>query len=212
MISPNLISREKKLNTELNNFLCNLTGENIDYVTKLNSNNFIELKRVLQDINNILTLKLSFKFIDELQRHFNFSEEWNSRNKEKIDRVNPNTKGFDIKIDTPIKIIAEIKCNVPCNSNGTRFEAAQKREIFKDAHKLMHKTLDETKEYFKFLVLLDNNNLNGAVTALLNYKAQKTNQERENRMLVKDLMKVFENTFKLDELSTNFIYIYKLSL
>ena len=78
-----------------------------------------------------------------------------------IERTNANANGFDVQVSDKIGetdgIVAEVKCNIPVKPD--RFGAAQLTNLKKDVEGLLHgktkaKGLD-TKNYLKFLVLLD---------------------------------------------------------
>ena len=69
------MNREEKLKSEFNNFLVSkLQLNNIDYYSTLSTKDFIDLKSVLSNINNIITMKLTLNFIDTLTEIFHFSE------------------------------------------------------------------------------------------------------------------------------------------
>ena len=73
-----------------------------------------------------------------------------------IDQQKPNTAGFDIVIEFPYKIIAEVKCLVPVN-DGYEYGAMQWIGIMNDVIKLKKgtKKITNTDSYFKFIFLLN---------------------------------------------------------
>jgi hypothetical protein len=57
---------------------------------------------------------------------------------EKVNSQNSNANGFDIYYPSEeIKIIAEIKCNIPINKKSS-FGAAQRNGILKDIESLLY--------------------------------------------------------------------------
>ena len=120
------MNREDKLKFEFNNFMISrLRLEIKDYYDSLTTKDFIELKAILSNINNIITLKLTLKFVDFLTSLFKFSAESKENIINSIQNINPNSNGFDVEIENPVKIVAEVKGNFPIN-NGNSFGAAQK--------------------------------------------------------------------------------------
>ena len=152
------MSREENLKTSFNQFLCNkLHLEEKDYYNQLSTEDFLDLKFLLSDINNIVTLKLTLKFIDFIAELFSLSNETKEQIITNIQSINPNSNGFDVEISNPVKIIAEVKGNIPIN-NGIVFGSAQKNGILKDFESLRFgksKSSINTQDYYKFFVLPD---------------------------------------------------------
>lgn len=175
------MNREEKLKTEFNSFLISrLKLNNIDYYSTLSTKDFIDLKSLLNDINNIITMKLTLNFIDTITEIFHFSELDKLNIVQNVQSINPNTNGFDIEIETPEKIIAEIKGNVPIN-DGTTFGSAQKNAIKKDFNSLKNgksKSFANSKDYFKFFVLPDIEKTKIATISFL--KTLRNNSEYKN--------------------------------
>jgi hypothetical protein len=165
------MNREDKLKFEFNNFMISrLKLEIKDYYDSLTTKDFIELKVILSNINNIITLKLTLKFVDFLTSLFKFSAESKENIINSIQNINPNSNGFDVEIENPVKIVAEVKGNFPIN-NGISFGAAQKTGIIKDLHSLKNgksKSSANTQEFYKFLVLPDAETTRKAANNLLN--------------------------------------------
>lgn len=175
------MNREEKLKLEFNNFLISkFKLDNIDYYSLLSTNDFIDLKSFVSNVNNIVTMKLTLNFIETLTEFFHFSELDKSNIIQNVQSVNPNTNGFDIEIETPVKIIAEIKGNVPIN-DGETFGSAQKTAIKKDFNSLKNgkpKSFANTNDYYKFFVLPDIEKTKVATISFL--KTLKNNSEYKN--------------------------------
>ena len=70
------MNREKKLKTDFNTFITskfNLAEK--DFYNELSTKDFLELKNLLSNINNIITLKLTIQFIAEITGYYNFSSQ-----------------------------------------------------------------------------------------------------------------------------------------
>ena len=164
------MNRESKLKEKFNKFLASkfLIDEE-DYYKKLNTEDFFELKSFLNDINNIITLKMTLNFVKHITKLFNISKNVKETIIKDIQKVNPNTNGFDVEIRAPIKIVAEVKGNIPIN-DGTAFGSAQRNNILKDLKSLKNgKTKSDinTEEFYKFFVLPDTEKTRKALESLL---------------------------------------------
>ena len=207
-MNQNFESRLKKLNEKIDNKLGVLTGNFSNFTKNFTTKDYLRLKSTLSDVNNVLTLKLTLSFVDTLCEKFDLSEETKLDWKTKIDAIGPNTKGFDINVENPIKILAEVKC---ITTENNRFSAIQKKNLFIDAHKLKYKECNiDQSEYYKFIVILDSGNeTDNCIQALLNYKSKILNEERTKRMqVIKDIIFLNEN-FRTAELSKDKVYIVK---
>ena len=118
-----------------------------------------------------------------------------------------NTNGFDVEYsDKQIKIVAEVKCNIPVNE--TSFGAAQENSIMDDVDHLFHskKKSDLSKkaiqDYYKFMVFLD-------VENGLDVKNVRISTQKLIRKLTKKGLNVTEYTpkTKLQKDIVYFIYI-----
>lgn len=162
-MKDNFYSRKEILNNNINEVLNRIThNENVNFTANFTEEDYLILKNALGSIHNYLTLNLTFKFIEKLKEIFsNLTDENIETEKNKIDRIGPNTNGFDIKIDAPIKLLAEIKSINPVKEES--FGQAQKSSLYDDLYKLKYK---ETKvkinqaDYYKFLVVQNYNNKN----------------------------------------------------
>ncbi|MBR4177237.1 MAG: hypothetical protein IKQ53_07540 [Bacteroidales bacterium] len=144
---------EEKFNRYWNQAL-KTDGE--DYLKRLTTNDLVEMKKAISNINNLITLKVTLGFVDEICRLGIVNNEQAIRIKEDIDEQHPNTNGFDVQ-DMDCKIIAEIKCNIPVGEKS--FGAAQKNALKKDLQGLRNgKTkgdIDNVADYYKFMVIQD---------------------------------------------------------
>jgi hypothetical protein len=149
-------NRENELKERFNAFVNKITGKQDNYYAKLSFNDFLDLKLTFQNINSIITYKTTLNFIDWLCSRLNFSEGDKNFLIKTIKEIHPNSSGYDIKIENPKKIIAEVKANNPVTNN--RFGSAQNNALIKDIDALLFGKgeLKEkgTQDYFKFLVLL----------------------------------------------------------
>ena len=207
-MNKNFETRLKYLNEKIDNTLGVLTGDFSNFTENFTTKNYLRLKSALSDVNNVLTLKLTLSFVDTLCEKFNLSDETKLEWKTKIDEIGPNTKGFDIDFENPIKILAEVKC---ITTENNRFSAIQKKNLFADAHKLKYKEYKINQaEYYKFIVVLDyGNETDKCVEALLNYKSKKLNEERTRRMQVVNDIVFLNGSFRKEELNKDKIYIVK---
>lgn len=153
-----IYDREEVLKLQLNSFLeQNLNLPKNDYYSRLDLNGFLRLKSVLSDINNIFTLKVSFAFARWVTDHLSLSQEATEMIVSQILDTKPNANGYDIELSEPVKLIAEVKCNIPING-GSVYGSAQKNGIAKDIKSLINgksKSAIKPDEYFKFMVFLD---------------------------------------------------------
>lgn len=144
---------EEKFNRYWNQAL-KTNGE--DYLKRLTINDLVEMKKAISNINNLITLKVTLAFVDEICRLGIIDSKQADRIKQDIDEQHPNTNGFDVQ-DDKCKIIAEIKCNIPVGEKS--FGAAQKNALKKDLQGLRHgKTkgdIGDPKDYYKFMVIQD---------------------------------------------------------
>lgn len=209
----NYEGRQEHLSKKLNNFLKKITGIEKDFYETLSQEDLFELKTVLSDINNFLTLQLTLTATDWLCTAFKITDNEKAEIINEIDSVKPNTNGFDIKINNH-KIVAEVKCVVP-SSNGNKYLAAQQNGILDDAIKLKNgrNQQSEISEYFKFIFVLNvNNRTNYAINSLLKpSKGNSDNPLRKNRHSIKkDISLLSEDS--IEHLSKEKVYLKILSL
>ena len=144
---------EEKFNSYWNKAL-KTNGE--DYLKRLTTNDLVEMKKAISNINNLITLRVTLGFIDEICRLGIVNNEQAERMRKEVDEQHPNTNGFDVQ-DKECRIIAEIKCNIPVGEKS--FGAAQKIALKKDLQGLRNgKTkgdIDNVNNYYKFMVIQD---------------------------------------------------------
>ncbi len=158
------IDLEEKFNRYWNQAL-KTKGE--DYLKRLTINDLVEMKKAISNINNLITLRVTFSFIDEICRLGIVNIEQAERMNKEVNEQHPNTNGFDVQ-NRECRIIAEIKCNIPVGEKS--FGAAQKNALKKDLQGLRNgKTkgdIDNVGNYYKFMVIQDVSNARLAMKEL----------------------------------------------
>lgn len=140
-----------------------------------NTDQLLDLKNLLSPINNSITLKATYAFLDWLKMHPELvSESELSEARSEINGKNANSNGFDVMIpnDSP-KIFAEVKCNKPVKGKDG-FGSAQITGICEDINKLTEKNKKKhkkVKDYhpkkaLKFLVFPDTDEIRAATAKL----------------------------------------------
>lgn len=155
-------TRHDTLAPTFNEFINRVAGTNgIDYYSRLSTHDMVELKNVLSNINNIITLRITLAFAEWLHRCGIVDAAQHAAIRCDIERTNANANGFDVqfsgRVGSARGIVAEVKCNIPVKPD--RFGAAQLTNLEKDVEGLLHgKTKAkgfDTSDCLKFLVLLD---------------------------------------------------------
>ena len=125
MMKTTITRREEILMTEINDII-----QQIHYLptdcSKLNTAQLLQLKKLLSPINNYITLKATYAFLNWLATHTELvNEAVLSQTKAEINSKSENSNGFDIMIpkDSPI-IFAEVKCYNPVKGKE-RFGSAR---------------------------------------------------------------------------------------
>ena len=147
IMAQNEINREEELKVNFIsavNKVFNLNpciGE--DY--KISTEQFVFLKTVLRNINNIVTLKVTNLFINKLRTVRFISEGQEKEMMKNVNGTSANANGYDVEypdpkeskvsVDNPINILAEVKCNIPVE--GKKFGANQKKGIKEDIEGLL---------------------------------------------------------------------------
>jgi hypothetical protein len=211
----NLISRDKLLAEKINRHLSALTMIDNDYYSKLSHANILDLKSVLSDINNLLTLKMTVEAAKWLFKYFKIPKANQKLILEKIDRTSPNSSGFDLAISEPLKIVAEVKCINPMRE-GQRFGSAQRNSILSDFDKLLigkKKDIPDTSDYLKFLFLIDlgERSMEALKALLIETKIKVKTDLRERRNVVRKQVKILtqENS---SSLSKRLVYVKVIKL
>lgn len=180
MKAPNTVTqREEKLKTDFNNFWNDNLRCNKNYYDNLGIIGILRLKNILSDINNIITLKTTLCFVKKISELFPivFKDIKNI-----VDEKEPNSNGFDLIIDVGNnKILAEVKCNIPCGKrkksktqNSDTFGSKQKYGIITDIENLLSgkDVVDNPELYYKFMVLLETGTVQSAMDNLINMESK----------------------------------------
>ena len=208
----NYEGRNANLKNRINKHLTKLTGNNIDFFTSMEQSDLMELKIVLADINNVLTLKMTNAAAIWLCEYFNFDKNIESKILNAVDKAKPNSKGFDIHIDEPYKILAEVKCVAPVN-NGNVFGVAQHDSILNDIYKLINgkDTFGDTEKYLKFLFLIDlGEKTDKAISQLIKETKGKSAIANKFNYLKKDNIELLDDNLKFENLDFTKVYLKKL--
>lgn len=207
--------RHIDLKNRINQHFKKLTGQDFDYYANMTQHDLIELKTVLSDVNNVLTFKTTLSAANWLSKYFKLDIKSKKNIIETVDQAKPNTKGFDILISEPYKIIAEVKCISPVN-NGGKFGAAQSNSILEDFQKLKNGkgSLLDTSKYYKFLFLLDlGHRTDQAITQLLRIsKGTSDRPLRANRYKIKESISLLKDTDEIKDLGFDKVYLKKILL
>lgn len=156
----NILDRLKDFNDKLFKFWqCN--NESFLSCRRLNISQMIELKHNVHDVNNIITLLVTYLFIKKLNDQYKFANTLNINDIEN----KPNANGYDFIYPIGKRlIVAEVKCNLPCgNKKHNTYGADQIKGIIKDLSglvKLKDKaqkqiSKDDFNNAYKFLVVLE---------------------------------------------------------
>jgi hypothetical protein len=209
------IGRQNDLTNRLNKHLKKLTGLDKDFVSTLNQTDLLDLKTVLADIHNLLTLKMTTSAADWLCSFFQLDNYCKQTILQKVDDTKPNTKGYDIHITVPKKIIVEVKCIAPVN-NGDKFGSAQWNSILDDAIGLKNGkgNFTDTSDFYKFLFLVDLGERTDRAVLQLVRQSKGTSEKplRANRHKIKEHILLLADTDKINNLSLDKIYIKTIKL
>lgn len=186
-----VLSRANRLFKEYRKFIKSLDKDNIE--ENITIDKLVCLKSVLSNVNNIMTLIATWAVAEKLVKALDMSDQDKTELFRRIDEQSSNANGFDVVIESPRKVLVEVKCNVPVH--GTKFGAAQLRAILSDVeklrldksanHKKVCKDFQDTKEYVK-------------IVAIVNFNPQ----EIRNADLIEQITgKRKEDTARLDDLS-----------
>lgn len=147
-------NRERNLEDKFNKASCEIFKSKIKY-KDLKISDFIELKNVLSNIHNIITMKVTEAFINKLEIDKFITCEQAERMKSLVNNTSASANGYDVRYDesTNRKILAEVKCNLPYNKST--FGSGQIDGIFDDIKGLLkgkNKEKIKTDDYYKFMV------------------------------------------------------------
>lgn len=153
-------NRKDDLSSAFNSFWQEALNSNEDYYSKLTLKEFVNLKKAITNINNIITMLVTESFVKTLHTDGVISTPQQSEMLEQLFETHANTNGFDVEYSAgQMKIVAEVKCNIPVNE--TSFGAAQENSIMEDVDHLFHSkkksdlTSEDIQDYYKFMVFLD---------------------------------------------------------
>jgi hypothetical protein len=129
--------RGEVLQAQFNEYWSSMLGEEKDYFSSMTVEHFERLKYVLSNINNIITYKASILLAEFLSDILSLSPSEKEKLLSFAKKQNPNANGYDIVCSEEIKLVAEIKCNLPVNSTN-RFGGAQVKGINGDIRGLFN--------------------------------------------------------------------------
>lgn len=176
-MQKHIADREHRLTESFNAFWSRLsartTPDNADIYSSLSLADFIGMKNILSDINNIITLRLTIAAADFMRAQGIIDGDDHAEMLRQINNTAPNANGYDIEFvssRTGKIIIAEVKANIPCGGRmhecpsgyapGDSYGAAQTDGIITDVrHLVTGKSKSAISpadtQCLKFLVLLD---------------------------------------------------------
>ncbi len=135
---PNLpYNRKRELQSRLNRFFeeeFDLPKK--DYAGCLGLSSLLNLKSVLSDINNTITLKLALGLVEWAAEQFKLDEATTVQLHRSVLEAKPNSNGFDVWLGYPVAFVAEVKCNIPVNG-GSKYGARQRQGIVADINALL---------------------------------------------------------------------------
>lgn len=165
-------NRKDDLSAAFNSFWREVLNSNEDYYSKLTLKEFVHLKKAITNINNIITMLVTESFVKTLHKDGVISTPQQSEMLEQLFETHANTNGFDVEYSAgQMKIVAEVKCNIPVNENS--FGAAQENSIMEDVDHLFHSkkksnlTSEDIQDYYKFMVFLDVENVRVSTQKLI---------------------------------------------
>ena len=203
-------NRKDDLSSAFNSFWQEALNSKEDYYSKLTLKEFVNLKKAITNINNIITMLVTESFVKTLHKDGVISTPQQSEMLEQLFETHANTNGFDVEYSAgQMKIVAEVKCNIPVNE--TSFGAAQENSIMEDVDHLFHSkkksdlTSEDIQDYYKFMVFLDVENVENG----LDVKNVRISTQKLIRKLTKKGLNVTEYTpkTKLQKDIVYFIYI-----
>ena len=130
-MSNNNYSRRDDLEQQFNDFFKESLNVAEAY-QQLSSDQILQLKRVLSNIHNLLTLETTVAFVNLLKADGILSQEQAEKVLGAVNAQHANANGFDVLCEEP-RLIAEVKCMLPCEGkHKDRFGAAQRAGVWKD--------------------------------------------------------------------------------
>ncbi len=157
--------REIDLRQKFNKGLAKLLDiEEKDYYSRLATGQMDQLKTIISNVNNIITLRLAVSLTEFICNKFDIAGDKKNLICEKIKTTKPNANGFDLQLSDP-DIVAEIKCNIPING-GQKFGSAQKKGLMKDINSLLYgkrKPSKSVRSSIKIMGLYDTEDVRAAI-------------------------------------------------
>lgn len=200
-------TRERKLQKSFDDFWNKaFKTNNIKYYERMDLLDIVGLKKIVAQINNIITLQTTLRFVDYLPQDYNSIKE---EIKQQIQKVDVNTNGYDIKFNgarsNKISFIAEVKCNIPKELKNTySFMSQQVQEIKDDLTGLRNSNKDKSAiNYCKFMIVLDDDGVKEAMEKIIN--AFNQSQKKSVVMTLGDKRQLKIQNF--NELDNSIVYV-----
>ena len=150
--------REDELRRRVNAFLSQAFAlPDSDYYARLDLKTLLSVKAALSDINNVLTMRLTFGFLGWAAKTLQLDETSVADLRARVLSSKPSSNGYDIHFTGAVPFVAEVKCNIPING-GTKYGSAQRNGILKDIDALLNgkaKGASVHEHYLKFMVFID---------------------------------------------------------
>lgn len=181
VLDTNTYNRKEDLSKAFNAFWRKALNSKEDFYSKLTLKEFVMLKKAITNINNIVTMLVTEEFIRTLQKDGVISSQQKDEMLKQLLATHANTNGFDVEYDKEVKIVAEVKCNIPVKENS--FGAAQESSIMDDVKHLFNSKkkskLSNIKDCYKFMVFLEEKNVRDSARKLINKLTDKGSQVEE---------------------------------
>ena len=177
IIAMSTYNRKDDLSKAFNDFWRKALNSKEDFYSKLALKEFVMLKKAITNINNIVTMLATEGFIHTLRNDGVISSQQDAEMLQQLLATYANTNGFDVEYNKEVKIVAEVKCNIPVNE--TSFGAAQENSIMEDVDHLFHSkkksdlTSEDIQDYYKFMVFLDVENVRVSTQKLIRKQTKK---------------------------------------
>lgn len=215
--NTNIYRRSEILFKQYISFLISSQVQKDNYYSIINLDHLLQLKSILSNVNNIVTLLATKTFARQLSKALSLSEEDTSSLFNEVENKNANSNGFDIMLETKnYNIIAEIKCNKPIN-NGDKMGQQQKSGIWDDALKLLNggKEGIHTQDYIKIIAISNFDykdwiSITNSITQKVKIKSQ--DEQRIKRIDVIDKLKTLSSVTDIPLIvDKQYIYIVPIS-
>ena len=183
VLDTNTYNRKEDLSKAFNAFWRKALNSKEDFYSKLTLKEFVMLKKAITNINNIVTMLVTEEFIRTLQKDGVISSQQKDEMLKQLLATHANTNGFDVEYNKEVKIVAEVKCNIPVKENS--FGAAQESGIMDDVKHLFDSkkksdlSKKAIKDYYKFMVFLEEKNVRDSARKLINKLTDKGSQVEE---------------------------------